>query len=89
VHIKRNSSKFIVTNGVRYLIIPPYSPQLNAEDNIIANVKQKFWRRWLNGKEFNLTAMQDIVDEIGEEACKGCIRASEVEIDCKLKLSIS
>ena len=85
VHWNNETAEFIKSAGLKWISIPPYSPQLNACEKIIAFVKGKLKAHWIRDKPLNLSIMKRIIDQIDEKIWKGWFEASKIEIFQKLK----
>ena len=72
--------------GLRWITIPPYSPQLNPCEKIIAVIKTKLRSYWVRDESLNLRIVKKIIDEIDENIWKGWIEAAKIEIYNKLTM---
>ena len=79
VHWNDETANYMRQAGFRWIIIPPYSPQLNACEKIIELIKTKLRSHWIRNKPLNLRIMKKIGDEINENFCKGWIESAKVK----------
>ena len=86
VHCNEPSQNFMKKYGIRWISIPPYSPQLNPAEKIIGVIKKKKKESWIDSKPLNLQLVKRIVDEISEETWSGWILSSRNESFKKIKV---
>jgi len=55
---------------MRCITIPPYSPQLNAAEKVIAVIKNRLKQQWISSKVPSLSLVKEIIDEVSQETCK-------------------
>ena len=84
VHTNTDIKNFSEKAGIRWITIPPYSPQLNPCEKIIAIIKTKLRSYWIDGRPLNLSIMKKIIDEIDESIWRGWIKSAKLEIYKKL-----
>ena len=53
----------------RWISIPPYSPQLNPTEKLIAKIKAEIWKQWTKNKALNLNMIKKIVNSIAQRDC--------------------
>ena len=70
--------------GARWISIPPYSPQLNTTEKLIAKIKADIWNQWTKYKALNLNMIKKIVDSITQRNCSNIISSSRKEWMMKL-----
>ena len=76
IHRNSKSIVFMEKYGLRWISIPPYSPQLNLAEKVIAIIKNKLNERLLGRQHLNLGLVKKIVDEISPEAWRKWINSS-------------
>ena len=84
VHTNTDIKNFSEKAGIRWITIPPYSPQLNPCEKIIAIIKTKLRSYWIDGRPLNLSIMKKIIDEIDKSIWRGWIKSAKFEIYKKL-----
>ena len=77
--VGKNFKKFANENEVRWITIPTYTPQLNPAEKIIAVIKSKMGKRWMDSKIMSLNKIKEIVDEISKETWEKWIKSSMLE----------
>ena len=85
LHTWKESTEFMKKQGIKWITITPYSPQLNAAEKIIGFIKSKLRKVWLNGKPLSIAALKEILDQIIFDIWKGWINSSRTEIMNKMK----
>ena len=70
--------------GARWISIPPYSPQLNPTEKLVAKIKAKIWKQWTKKTALNLNMIKKIVDSITQRDCSNIISSSIKEWMMKL-----
>ena len=85
VHVNSKSRKFMDESNIRWVSIPPYSPQLNAAEKLIASIKSKIKCCWIEGRTLNLNIIKQIIDEMTTNSWKRWIESSRLETYFKLK----
>ena len=53
--------------GIPCITSPPYSPQLNAAEKVIALIKSKLRNEWIRGRGMSMGLIKNIVDDISPE----------------------
>ena len=84
VHTNSEIVDFSLKYSIRWITIPPYSPQLNPWEKIIANIKTKLKSLWLRNEPLNLNIMKKVIDEVGESTWRGWIESAKFEIYTKM-----
>ena len=84
VHTNAEIVDFSLKGGLRWITIPPYSPQLNPCEKIIAVIKKKLKTHWLRDEPLNLNIMKKIIDEVDENTWRGWIESAKIEIYNKM-----
>ena len=79
LHRSKEFSKFVQKKRIKCLTIPPYSPQLNPAEKIIAYIKSKIRECWLASKTLSLNLIRAIVDNMNPDTWDKCIRSSTLE----------
>ena len=77
--VAKNFKKFANENKVRWITIPTYTPQLNPAEKIIAVIKSKIRKQWMDSKIMSLNKIKEIVDEISKETWEKWIKSSMLE----------
>ena len=77
--VAKNFKKFANENEVRWITIPTYTPQLNPAEKIIAVIKSKIRKQWMDSKIMSLNKIKEIVDEISKETWEKWIKSSMLE----------
>ena len=85
IHWNKDSQEFTVRHGIRWISIPPYSPQLNAAENVIGLIKVKLRKAWLENKQLNMKMLKRIVDNIKSEAWRKLVLSSRIETFRKIE----
>ena len=86
LHIWKESAEFMYKQGIKWVTITPYSPQLNPAEKIIGFIKNKLRGAWLDGKPLSIAALKKILDNITPEIWNGWIKSSRTEIMNKMKI---
>ena len=73
-HKKQEVRKAIEDAGHTYLLLPPYSPHLNASEWVFGNVRTRVRREELRDHGSLVEAMQASVAAVTPEMCRGWIR---------------
>ena len=77
--VAKNFKKFANENEVRWITIPTYTPQLNPAEKIIAVIKSKIRKQWMDSKIMSLNKIKEIVDKISKETWEKWIKSSMLE----------
>ena len=77
--VAKNFKKFAKENEVRWITIPTYTPQLNPAEKIIAVIKSKINKAWMDSKIMSFNKIKEIVDEISKETWEKWIKSSMFE----------
>ena len=86
IHCSIERKDFMKNSKVRWITIPPYSPQLNAAEKLIGLVKVKLLQKWVRNKPLSLKLAKSIIDEISEDSCQKWINSSREETFKKMKI---
>ena len=86
VHKNEHVIKTVENQRIRCIAIPPYSPQLNAAEKIIAVLKAKIRQKWVRSKQLNLSLIKSIVDGIPSETWRKWVESSRTETLQKLRI---
>ena len=78
-HVNEAAVKFYEEQRVKWITIPPYSPQLNPAEKLIAWIKVQICKQWTKNKPLNLNMIKQIIDSITEQNCRGLINSSRRE----------
>ena len=90
LYVSNTSTEFANKYKIRWITIPPYSPQLNAAEKAITVIKAKLRQLWIGSKSFNLKTIKNIVDSIQTETWKELFCSFRKEVLNKMKnLNIS
>ena len=73
-HKKQEVREVIEEAGHTYLLLPPYSPHLNASEWVFGNVKSRVRREELRDHGTLVGAMEASVEAVTPEMCRGWIR---------------
>ena len=65
--------------GARWIWIPPYSPQLNPTEKLIAKIKVEIFKQSIKKTAMNLNMIKKIVDSITQRDCYNIICSSRKE----------
>ena len=84
LHCSSTSQKFMKEKGIKWISIPPYSPQPNPAEKAIALIKSRLKWKWIQGKPFSLKSVKEIVDEITEITWRKWIHSSWFESFLKI-----
>ena len=79
LHRSQEFKKFINKNEVRWISIPPYTPQLNPAEKIIVVIKAKIRRQWMNSKVMSLDQIRTIADDIDKTTWEKWVKSSMIE----------
>ena len=77
--VAKNFKKFSNENEVRWITIPTYTPQLNPTEKIIAVIKSKIRKQWMDSKIMSFNKIKEIVDEISKETWEKWIKSRMLE----------
>ena len=80
IHSIKISTKFIEKHSIKWLTIPPYSPQLNPAEKIIGMIKSKIRSASTKNKQLSLSLVKQIVDDTTEETWMKWILSSRMEV---------
>ena len=70
----------------KWISIPPYSPQLNTVEKIIAVIKHKVKKKLLDSKILSLKSTKKIIDQISPETWRKWISSSWIETLSKIRI---
>ena len=84
-HVNGGTERFFNEQEIWWINIPPYSPQLNPTERLIALIKSKVWKHWMRNKPLSLWLVKRIVDDVSQENCQSLIKSSRNECLKKLK----
>ena len=79
LHRSKDFKQFAYEHSVRWISIPPYTPQLNPAEKIIAVIKSKIRKQWECSKVMSLDRIKTIVDDIEEITWRKWVKSSLVE----------
>ena len=85
LHKSKDTIKFIRKNSIKLISIPPYSPQLNAAEKMIALIKSKLRKSWIENELRSLKLIKRIVDGINSESWESWFKSSRIEVFHKMK----
>ena len=86
LHHSKEFLKFSKERRIRCLTIPPYLPQLNPAEKIIAAIKARMRESWQNSNIMSLGMVKKIVDSINSETWAKCFRSRAMETFKTMKL---
>ena len=86
IHCSIEWKEFMKKSKVRWIIIPPYSPQLNTAGKLIGLVKEKLHQKWVRNKPLSLELVKSIIDEVFEDSCRKWINSSREDTFKKMKI---
>ena len=85
LHKWQETIKFLEKKRAKLKTITPYSPQLNAAEKMIALIKARLKKFWIQNKVLDLKLMKTIVDKVDSNSWERCIKSSRIEVFHKMK----
>ena len=79
VHWNKDLQKFTFRHGIKWISIPPSSPQLNSSEKVIELIKAKLRKAWLENKQLSMKVLKKIVENIKSEAWRKLVLSSRIE----------
>ena len=79
LHRSQEFKKFTNMGGIRWITIPPYTPQLNPAEKIISVIKVEARRQWMNSRVMSLDKIRAIIDGIEKATWEKWIKSSMIE----------
>ena len=86
VHTSDECRGFFKKLRIKWITIPPYSPQLNPTEKLIAVIKKKLHQCWISRKSLNLNLIKTFIDESSEVLCQQWIKSAREETYKKMKI---
>ena len=75
----------IQRDGIRWVTITPYSPQLNAAEKIIAVLKYKMKKVIVSGRSLSLSRIKEIIDTVSSRTWRRWVEESQLDVYHKLQ----
>ena len=75
----------IQRDGIRWVTITPYSPQLNAAEKMIAVLKSKMKQVIVSGRSLSLSRIKEFIDTVSSRTCRRWVEVSQLEVYHKLQ----
>ena len=87
-HINKEVNEFLQRKEICVLSIPPYSPQLNWAEKVIAYIKNRLVQAKASSEVMSLSLVRKIISEMTAETPKMLWRSSFIETLKKMKTLI-